>query len=116
MSSATYKRSRRLATLPEEITQLLENTPRKPRKIPTPTELDAVLEPPLIFQFNVRQAKENCCVHHIRVDTPPIERTLYEQHGNEFPHILKYVQTLGLVHAYHPLDIDLLAEAAVKHY
>ena len=30
--------------------------------------------------------------------------------------MLKYVQTLGLVNVYHPLDIDLLAEAAIKHF
>ena len=30
--------------------------------------------------------------------------------------MLKYVQTLGLVNTYHPLDIDLLAEAAIKPY
>ena len=28
----------------------------------------------------------------------------------------KYVQTQGLVNAYHPLYIDLLAEAGFKHY
>ena len=30
--------------------------------------------------------------------------------------MLKYVQTLGLVNVYLPLDIDLLGEVAVKHY
>ena len=29
--------------------------------------------------------------------------------------MLKYVQTQGLVNAYHLLDIGLLTEAAVKH-
>ena len=29
---------------------------------------------------------------------------------------MKDVQTLGRVHAYHPLDIDLLAEAVDQHY
>ena len=50
------------------------------------------------------------------MDTLPIVRTLYPQHENELRNIVKYVQTLGLVNAYHPLDIDLLAEAAVNHY
>ena len=48
--------------------------------------------------------------------TPPIVRSFYDQHEKELLHILKYVQTLGLVNAHHPLDIDLLAEAAIKHY
>ena len=50
------------------------------------------------------------------MDTLPIVRTFCYQHKTELVTILKYVQTLGLVNAYHPLDIDLLAEAAVKHY
>ena len=52
----------------------------------------------------------------MREDTLPIERTFYNQHEKVLLHILEYVQTLGLVNAYHPLDIDLLVEIAVKHY
>ena len=102
--------------LPEEIKQLIENTPRKGRKIATPTELDAALEPLLIFQFNITKPKEESLLHHIRVNTPPIVRSLYDQHEKALRNMLKYVQTLGLVNAYHPLDIDLLGEAAIKHY
>ena len=101
--------------LPEEIKQLIENTPRKERKIAPPTELDAALEPLLIFQLNITKPKQGSLLHHIRVDTPPIVRSSYDQHEKELLHILKYVQTLGLVNAYHPLDIDLLAEAAITH-
>ena len=102
--------------LPEEIKQLIQNTPRKECKIRTPTECDAALEPPLICQSNITKPKEESLLHHIRVDTPPIERTFYDQPEKVLLHILKYVQTLGLVNAYHTLDIDLLAEEAVKHY
>ena len=42
-------------------------------------------------------------------------RTFYDQHEKELLRILKYVQTLGRVNAYHPLDIYLLGKAAVKH-
>ena len=116
MSSATYKRSRRSAMLPEEIKQLIENTLRKERKITTPTELDSAMEPPLIFQYNITNPKEERLLHHIRVDTPSIVRTFYDQHEKELLYIMKYVQTLGLVNVYHPLDIDLLGEGALKHY
>ena len=102
--------------LPEEIKQLIENTSGKERKIAPPTELDAALEPLLILQLNITKPKEESLLHHIRVDTPPIVRSFYDQHEKELLNILKYVQTLGLVNAYHPLDIDLLAEAAIKHY
>ena len=102
--------------LPEEIEQLIENTPHKEQKIITPTELDAALEPPLIFQFNITKPKQESLLHHIRVDTPPIVRTFYDKHEKEPLNILKYVQTLGLVNVYHLLDIDWLAKAAVKHY
>ena len=101
--------------LPEEIKQLIENTPRKERKIATATDLDAVLEPLLIFQLNIIKPKEERLLHHIRVDTPPIVRSFDDQHEKELLHILKYVQTLRLVNAYHPLDIDLLAEAVIEH-
>ena len=50
------------------------------------------------------------------MDTPSIVRTFYNQHQKELLNILKYIQTLGLVNEYHPLDIDLLAAGAVKHY
>ena len=100
--------------LPEEIKQLIENTPRKERKISSPTELDAPLQPTLFFQFNITEPKEGSLLHNIRVDTPPIIRTFYDQHEKERLNLLKYVQTVGLVYAYHPLNIDLLAEAAVK--
>ena len=102
--------------LPEEIKQLIENTQRKERKIATPTELDAALLPTLSFRLNITKPKEESLLHHIRVDIPPIVRSFYEQHEENLLNILKYVQTLGLEHAYHPLDIDLLAEAAIKHY
>ena len=101
--------------LSDEIKQLIQNTPRKERKITTPTELDAALEPPLIFQFNMINPKQESLLHHIRVDAPPIVRTFYDQFEKELLNILKYVQTLGLGNAYHPLDIDLLAEAAVQY-
>ena len=102
--------------LADEIKQLIENTPRKERKIAPPTELDAALEPLLIFQLNITKPKEESLLHHIRVNTPPIVRSVYDQHEKELWNIPKYVQTLGLVNAYDLLDIDLLAEAAIKHY
>ena len=102
--------------LPVEIKQLIENTPRKARKIAPPTELDAALEPLLIFQLNITKPKEESLSHQIKVNTPPIVRSFYDQHEKELLNILKYVQTLGLVNAYYPLDFDLLAEAAIKHY
>ena len=102
--------------VPDEILQLIENTPRKKRKIAPPTELDAALEPVLSLQLNITKPEEESLLHHIRVDTPPIVRSFYDPHEKELLNILKYVQTLGLVNAYHPLDIDLLAEAAIKHY
>ena len=96
--------------------QLIENTPRKERKIAPPTELNAALERLLIFQLNITKPQEESLLHHIREDTLSILRSFYNQHEKELLNILKYVQTLGLVNAYHPLDIDLLAEAAIKHY
>ena len=102
--------------VPEEIKQLIENTPCKERKIAPPTELDAALEPLLIIHLNITKPKEESLLHHIRVNTPPIVRSFYDQHEKELLHILKYVQTLELVNAYHGLDIDLLADAAIKHY
>ena len=94
MSSAHYKRSRRSAILPEEIKQLIENTPRKERKIAPPTELDAALEPLFIFQLNIIKPKQESLLHHIRIDTPAIVRCFYDQHEKELRNILKYVQTL----------------------
>ena len=102
--------------LPEEINQLIENTARKERKITTPTELDVALLPTLSFRLNINKPKQESLLHHIRVDTPPIVTSFYEQHEEKLLHIVKYVQTLGLANAYLPLNIDLLAEAAVKQY
>ena len=102
--------------LSEDIKQLIVNTPRKKRKIAPPTELDAALEPLLIFQLNFTKPTEESLLHHIRVDTLPIVTSFYNQHATELLNILKYVQTLGLINAYHPLDMILLVEAAVKHY
>ena len=51
--------------LPEEITQLIVNTPRKEGKITTPTELDAAQEPALIMQFNITKLKEESLLHHM---------------------------------------------------
>ena len=48
----------------------------------------------------------------MRVDTPPIVRTFYDQHEKELLHILKNVQTSGLVNVYHPLDIVLLCRSS----
>ena len=76
---------------PEEIKQLIENTPRKERNIAPPTELDAALEPVLIFQLNIHKPKEESLLHQIRVNTPPIVRSFYEQYETELLNILKYV-------------------------
>ena len=51
--------------LPEEITELIENTPRKEAKITTPTELDAALDPALIIQFNITKPKEESLLQHM---------------------------------------------------
>ena len=102
--------------LPEAIKQLIQNTRRKERKIAPPTELDAALEPLRIFQLNITKPKEVSLLHHIRMDTLPIVRSFYDQYEKELLNILTYVQTLGLVTVYYPLDIDLLAEAAITHY
>ena len=98
------------------IKQLIQNTPRKHSKIISLTELDTALEPPLLFQYHISKPKEDRLLHYMRVYTPPIVRTFYDQDEQERVNILTYVQTLGLGNTYHPLDIDLLAEAAVKHY
>ena len=99
----------------EEIKQRIESTSGRARKMITPTELHAVLDQPVIFQCNIDKLKEETPLHHIRMDTPPIVRTFYYQHGKELLNIVKYVQTLSLGNADHPLDIDSLAEAAVQH-
>ena len=58
--------------LPEKIKQLIENTPRKKRKIAPPIEVDTALEPLLILQLNIIKPKGESLIHHIGVDTPPI--------------------------------------------
>ena len=116
MSSATYERSRRSAILAEVIKQLIQNTLRKERNIPTPTELDVALEPPLIFRFYIYKPKQDSLLHYIAVNTPPIVRTFCYLHETELRNILKYAQTPGLVNESHALVIDLMAAAAVKHY
>ena len=78
--------------LPEEIKQLIENTTRKERMIAPPTELDAALEPFLIFQLNLTKPKEESLLQHIKVDTPPIVRSLYDQHEKELLNILKLLR------------------------
>ena len=88
--------------LPEEIKQLIENTPPKDRKIAPPAELNAALEPLLIFQLNITKPKEGSLLHQMRVDIPPLVTSFYDQHEKELQNILKYVQTLGLVNAYYP--------------
>ena len=55
--------------LPEQIKQLIENTPRKERKIATPTELDAALEALLILQLNITNPNEESLLHQIPVNT-----------------------------------------------
>ena len=82
----------------------------------TPTELDAALEPRLVFQFHIAKPKEESLSYHIAVDTPPIVRTFHNQHEQELLRILKYVQTLALVNACQALDIYLLPEAVVTYY
>ena len=102
--------------LPEEIKQVIKNTQFKESKITTPTELDAAVEPLCIFQFNITKPKEESLLHYIQVYTPPVVQTFHDQHDNELPNILMYVQIQGLGNAHHTLDIDLLPEPAVKHY
>ena len=116
MCSATHKRSRRLGMLPEEINQLIANIPSHERKTTSPTEVNEVLEPPLILQLHINKPKHERLLHHMRMYTPPMGRTLHNQHEKELRNILKYIQILGLVHAYDPRDGYLLAEPAVKHY
>lgn len=82
----------------------------------TPTELDRAILPTLIWQLNITKRREACLLHHIRVHTRPIVGPFYEQHEETLYKIFKHVQTLGPLHAYHPLGIDSLAEAAVKQY
>ena len=81
----------------------------------TPTELDRPILPTLIWQLNIIKRREGCLLHHIRVHTRPIVGPFYEQHEETLYKIFKHVQTLGPVHAYHPLGIDSLAEAAVNN-
>ena len=84
--------------------------------ITTPTDLDAALEPARNFQCHITKPNQGSLLHHIRVDTPPIIRTCYNQHEKELRNIRKYAQSQRLVNAYHPLNIDLLAQAAAEHY
>ena len=102
--------------LPEEIKQVIQNTLFTERKIPTPTKLDAAVEPLRIFQFNITKPKQHSLLQYIQVHTLPIVKTFHDQHDNELPNILMYVQIQGLANAHHTLDIDLLAEPAVQHY
>ena len=98
--------------LSEAITQLIESTQCKKRKITTTAELDAAIEPQVILQFNINKTKSESLSLHMRVDTPPIARTFYDQYEKELQNITKYVQIQGLVNVYHALDIDVLPEAA----
>ena len=81
-----------------------------------PTDRDAVLEPILILQLYVNKLKNETLLLHIRVDTLLIVRSYYKRNEKEPLSIHKYIQTLTLVYAYHSLNIDLLTEAAIKHY
>ena len=85
-------------------------------KFPTPTELDAEPGPPPISQYHITQPKNESLSNHIQVDSAPIVRTFYDQHEKHLVNIHKSVQTVWLVNGYHAQDIDMLAEAAVKHY
>lgn len=102
--------------LSDHIQQLIENKLRKERQTTSSTELNAGLEPTPIFQFLLTKLQEHSLLHHICIDTQPIVRPFYNQCEKELRDMLQYVQRLGLVNAYHLLDIDLLAEAAGKHY
>ena len=82
----------------------------------TTTKHDTTLDRRLIFPVTFTKPKEDRLLYAIRMDTRPSVRTYYNQHEKELLNILKDVQSLGLVNAYHPLEIESLAAAAVKHY
>ena len=77
--------------LSEVIKQLITITSCKERKITSPTERDAVLELPLIFQFNFSKLKAESLLHHMRVHILLMVRTFHDQHEKELLNILKYV-------------------------
>ena len=58
MLSANYVSSRRSALVPEEITQVIENTLRKERMITCPTELDGATEPNVICKLYIQKLKQ----------------------------------------------------------
>ena len=85
--------------LPDEITQLIENTRNNERQITSLMELDAVLEPYLVMQFNVTQPEKESLLHYMRVNTPPTIGSFYDQHEKELVNILKYIQPPVLVNS-----------------
>ena len=56
MASKTYKKSRRLAMLPDDIKKLIEETPRKIRPNVKSPQLEQALQEKRIFDIEVKKA------------------------------------------------------------
>ena len=83
MSLATYSRSRRSAILREEMKTQIENTPPTETRINCPTELDALLEQSLIWQFDLYKPYADTLLYDMRIHTPSIVGHFHNQKEKE---------------------------------
>ena len=97
MASKTYKKSRRLAMLPDDIKKLIEETPRRTRpKVKSP-QLDQELQEKRIFDIEVKKAGPTSLMTEWKYRSPPMSGDDWRKIKTELFEMLGYVQTMGMV-------------------
>jgi len=114
----TYHKSTRLAMIPEDIKKLISDTPRRKRDIPEPQTFEESVKPPpvTIYTIDVTKLEEDSPLTTWEFESPAMTEANWKKVQPQIHDILAFTQTLGYLHCFHPKDIQLLLEAATKHY
>jgi len=114
----TYHKSRRLAMIPEDIKKLISDTLRKKRDNPEPQTFEESVKPPplTVYTVDVGKPEKDSPLTIWEFESPPMTEANWKKVQPQTHDILAFTQTLGYLHCFHPKDIQLLLEAAIKHY
>jgi len=104
--------------IPENIKKLISDTPRKKINTPELERLEKLVKPPplTIYTIHVLILEEDSPLTMWIFDLRPMTEKHWKKVQPPIHAILAFIQTLGYIHCFHPKDIQLLFEAATKHF
>src|SRR5438105_2530116 len=116
MASKMYKKARKLAMLPEDIKQLVEEKPRKARLSIRFAQLEGALTIKYNFEIEIVRPGPTSQLTDWKGTTPPMTKDDWKEINKQLYDMFNYTQMMGIVQAYNLEDIRLLFKAVMKDF